>query len=104
MCSEVLRVVETRDPGEGRQAEQHFRQGVPGCAEETEKAARLLITKGILLEPAQVETRSKEVRTSDPCRGIGDLVASGCAVLRVVGFIAQRRVAQNGNLAEAEVA
>ena len=77
---------------------------LPVTPRKFRKPRDIFIAEGILLEPAQVHARLDQVLAARPGGGIGELVDAGGAVLRVVGLIAERGVAEDGNLAEAEIA
>ena len=69
--AQVLLVVQTRDAGQRREAQQHLGQRVARQPEEAQEAPRHLVAVGVLLEPAEVHPRLEQVPAAHigwPCR------------------------------------
>ena len=103
--AKALWVVERGADGDRRQAKQEIRQPIAGVGKRGERqlSSRLDVAEGILPHRAQIEPALDQVGAGAPRERVDELEGVGDALLRVVVFLPDRRVAGDRDEAQAPV-
>ena len=86
----------TRKTRDCREALQQIADGISRDPEEREEAARLHVAICVLLEAANFASEFHNVTPGGEVRLVHDLISICDAVLRIVVFIAERRISRAG--------
>ena len=100
----MLRIIEPRAAADGGQALQHLRERVAGEADELMKPRDCTSRNAFCCELADLAAELVDVRPRDQVELIGQLISVGDAALRIVELVAERRVTQDRDLAQSDVA